>query len=77
LQEGGALVDGVRVVRATDGLGWVLDAAGHPVVLAGGLLTNDTPIRRGVRSVLEARGVAVGTATDPALGAARLAGSGF
>jgi N-acetylglucosamine kinase-like BadF-type ATPase len=50
-----------------------LDAPDAPVVLAGGLLVADTPVRRGVRARLEGRGTTVGTAEDPALGAARLA----
>jgi N-acetylglucosamine kinase-like BadF-type ATPase len=54
-----------------------LEAPGAPVVLAGGLLTADTPVRRGVVAVLGERGVGIGTATDPALGAARLAGLSY
>ncbi|WP_344613519.1 N-acetylglucosamine kinase [Dactylosporangium salmoneum] len=50
-----------------------LEAPDAPVVLAGGLLTADTPIRRAVAAGLQARGTALGTAGDPALGAARLA----
>jgi N-acetylglucosamine kinase-like BadF-type ATPase len=42
-----------------------------PVVLAGGLLAADTPVRDGVLAALGGR--AVGTAADPAIGAARLA----
>ncbi|GAA2598939.1 BadF/BadG/BcrA/BcrD ATPase family protein [Dactylosporangium fulvum] len=52
-----------------------LEAPDNPVVLAGGLLTNNTPVRRGVLDLLAARGAEVGTAADPALGAARLAAS--
>lgn len=47
-----------------------LDTPGDPVVLAGGLLTADTPIRRGILAGLGDRGRVAG---DPALGAARLA----
>ncbi|MET7423957.1 BadF/BadG/BcrA/BcrD ATPase family protein [Dactylosporangium sp. NPDC005555] len=50
-----------------------LDAPDAAVVLAGGLLTGATPVRRGVLAALDARGTAAGTAADPALGAARLA----
>ncbi|MER7278282.1 BadF/BadG/BcrA/BcrD ATPase family protein [Dactylosporangium sp. NPDC000244] len=54
-----------------------LEAPDAPVVLAGGLLVADTPVRRGVLARLAERGVVhgttVGTAHDPALGAARLA----
>jgi N-acetylglucosamine kinase-like BadF-type ATPase len=49
-----------------------LDACG-PVVLAGSLLTGDTPVRDGVLATLGARGVATGTARDPAAAAAWLA----
>ncbi|HTJ38832.1 MAG TPA: BadF/BadG/BcrA/BcrD ATPase family protein [Dactylosporangium sp.] len=58
-----------RLVSTLDSLG----APSAPVVLAGGLLVADTPVRRGVLATLEARGTEVGTARDPALGAARLA----
>jgi N-acetylglucosamine kinase-like BadF-type ATPase len=44
-----------------------------PVVLAGGLLVGDTPVRDGVLAVLGSRGVLVGTAFDPAVGGAWLA----
>ena len=44
-----------------------------PVVLAGSLLTADTPIRAGVRESLRAIGVPVGTAQNPVSGAIRLA----
>ncbi|WP_432986253.1 N-acetylglucosamine kinase [Dactylosporangium sp. CA-233914] len=50
-----------------------LESPHAPVVLAGGLLVAGTPVRRAVLTRLTARGTAVGTATDPALGAARLA----
>jgi N-acetylglucosamine kinase-like BadF-type ATPase len=50
-----------------------LDAPDAAVVLAGGLLTGVTPVRDGVLAALAARGAEVGTARDPALGAARLA----
>jgi len=49
-----------------------LNAPGDgPVVLAGGLLASATPVRAGVLAALHGR--AVGTAHDPATGAARLA----
>ncbi|WP_433215539.1 N-acetylglucosamine kinase [Dactylosporangium sp. CS-047395] len=47
-----------------------LAAPAAPVVLGGGLLVADTPVRRAVLGLLRRP---VGTATDPALGAARLA----
>jgi N-acetylglucosamine kinase-like BadF-type ATPase len=50
-----------------------LDAAGTPVVLAGSLLTADTPVRAGVRTALYSRGVEVGTAGNPVSGAIHLA----
>ncbi|MGI5244982.1 N-acetylglucosamine kinase [Dactylosporangium sp. CA-139066] len=50
-----------------------LEAPDAPVVLAGGLLSADTPVRRAVQATLEGRGATIGTAGDPALGAARLA----
>ncbi|MFG2036543.1 BadF/BadG/BcrA/BcrD ATPase family protein [Dactylosporangium sp. NPDC048998] len=58
-----------RLVATLDSLA----APATPVVLAGGLLVAGTPVRRGVLATLEARGTPVGTAGDPALGAARLA----
>jgi glucosamine kinase len=54
-----------------------LDAPDAAVVLAGGLLSGDTPVRAGVLDALRAHGVEVGTAHDPALGAARLALQGW
>jgi N-acetylglucosamine kinase-like BadF-type ATPase len=48
-------------------------AAPGPVVLAGGLLVTDTPVRDGVLGVLAKREVPTGTARDPAAGAAWLA----
>jgi glucosamine kinase len=48
-----------------------LDAPGAPVVLAGGLLTADTPVRRRVRAALRGREVSV--SGDPVSGAVRLA----
>jgi N-acetylglucosamine kinase-like BadF-type ATPase len=45
-----------------------------PVVLAGGLLTAETPVRAGVLAALRGREVVVETAWDPAAGAAWLAG---
>lgn len=50
-----------------------LAAPAAPVVLAGGLLTADTPIRAGVRTALKSSGVLVGTADQPVAGAIRLA----
>lgn len=50
-----------------------LEAPDAPVVLSGTLLTADTPVRRDVLTTLQTRGTRVTTATDPALGAARLA----
>ncbi|BAL87573.1 putative BadF/BadG/BcrA/BcrD ATPase family protein [Actinoplanes missouriensis 431] len=44
-----------------------------PVVLAGSLLTNDTPVRGGVLGALRSRGVAALTSRDPAAAAAWLA----
>jgi N-acetylglucosamine kinase-like BadF-type ATPase len=60
------------VAEAVSRLLGTLAALGEdgPVVLAGGLLTTDTPVRRGV---LAALGDRAGVAGDPALGAARLA----
>jgi N-acetylglucosamine kinase-like BadF-type ATPase len=48
-----------------------LDAPETPVVLAGGLLTADTPVRRRVLAAL--RGRQVGISGDPVRGAVRLA----
>ncbi|MFD0524609.1 BadF/BadG/BcrA/BcrD ATPase family protein [Paractinoplanes durhamensis] len=45
-------------------------AADGPVVLAGGLLAADTPVRLRVLSALQARGATVGTSRDPAAAAA-------
>jgi N-acetylglucosamine kinase-like BadF-type ATPase len=44
-----------------------------PVVLAGGLLTADTPVREAVLSALDSRGTPAATSGDPATGAAWLA----
>jgi len=44
-----------------------------PVVLAGGLLTADTPVRAAVLTALSGRGTPVATSRDPATGAAWLA----
>ncbi|GAA3457726.1 BadF/BadG/BcrA/BcrD ATPase family protein [Dactylosporangium matsuzakiense] len=60
---------GRRLVATLD----ELNAPGAPVVLGGGLLTAETPVRRAVLEHLTGRGTTVGTAADPALGAARLA----
>lgn len=58
-----------RLLRTLD----ELEAPAGPVVLAGALLVADTPVRRGTLDALHARGTVVGTAVDPALGAARMA----
>jgi N-acetylglucosamine kinase-like BadF-type ATPase len=58
-----------RLTATLDELG----APGAPVVLGGGLLVADTPVRHAVLARLHERGTEVGTAVDPALGAARLA----
>jgi glucosamine kinase len=50
-----------------------LNAPSTPVVLAGSLLTADTPIRTGVRKALQSTGTTVGTAQNPVFGALRLA----
>ena len=47
--------------------------AALPVVLGGGLLAADTPVRAGVLTALRARGVTIGTSHDPAAAAAWLA----
>jgi glucosamine kinase len=63
------------IVTAVEHLIATLDelAAPGPVVLAGGLLVADTPVRDGVLGVLERRQVPTGTARDPAAAAAWLA----
>ena len=63
------------VERAVTHLTGTLDElpGGGPVVLGGGLLAGDTPVRDGVLDVLRARGVVAGTSRDPAAGAAWLA----
>jgi N-acetylglucosamine kinase-like BadF-type ATPase len=50
-----------------------LAAPPGPVVLAGSLLTAETPVRAKVLELLLARGTQVHTAREPALGAVRLA----
>lgn len=68
------------VAAAVDRLVATLDALAAPdaaVVLAGGLLTGATPVRHGVLAALDRRGIEVGTAVDPAAGAARLAAQGW
>ncbi|GIF22668.1 N-acetylglucosamine kinase-like BadF-type ATPase [Actinoplanes tereljensis] len=45
----------------------------RPVVLAGGLLAGDTPVREAVAETLRKRGTTVGTSRDPAAAAAWLA----
>lgn len=59
----------VRLITTLDDL----DHQAGPVVLAGSLLTHDTPVRAGVIAHLQARGIQPSTATHPATGAARLA----
>ncbi|WP_306210098.1 N-acetylglucosamine kinase [Actinoplanes sp. RD1] len=63
------------VVRASAHLLATLDDAhaSGPVVLGGGLLTGDTPVRDGVVRALHGRGCHPRTARDPAAGAAWLA----
>jgi glucosamine kinase len=65
------------VAAAVDRLLTTLDGLDSPadqtVVLAGGLLAADTPVRDGVRAVLRERGTPTGTARDPAGAAAWLA----
>jgi N-acetylglucosamine kinase-like BadF-type ATPase len=58
-----------RLLRTLDRL----NAPDVPVVLAGSLLTEDTPIRASVEQILRERGVSVGTARNPVSGATRLA----
>jgi N-acetylglucosamine kinase-like BadF-type ATPase len=58
-----------RLIATLDELG----APPGPVVLAGSLLTADTPVRAKVRDLLTGRGTEVRTAGEPALGALRLA----
>jgi len=50
-----------------------LDPVTGPVVLAGSLLTADTPVRATVLTALNGRGTPAATAQDPATGAAWLA----
>ncbi|WP_239138329.1 N-acetylglucosamine kinase [Actinoplanes regularis] len=57
-----------RLIRTLDSLG-----SPGPVVLAGSLLTSDTPVRDGVLGALRPRGTEVALAGDPAEAAARLA----
>ncbi|MFB9331952.1 N-acetylglucosamine kinase [Actinoplanes octamycinicus] len=57
-----------HLVRTLDELG-----APGPVVLGGGLLAGDTPVRDGVLATLRSRGDHPRTSTDPAAGAAWLA----
>ncbi|WP_250029399.1 N-acetylglucosamine kinase [Paractinoplanes maris] len=44
-----------------------------PIVLAGSLLSQDTPVRDEVHTILQARHIKTTTGADPAAGAARLA----
>ncbi|WP_433360060.1 N-acetylglucosamine kinase [Actinoplanes sp. CA-142083] len=63
------VADGVtRLLSTLDSV-----AASGPVVLGGGLLIADTPMRAGVLAALYARGITVGTSHDPAAAAAWLA----
>ncbi|GAA0484917.1 N-acetylglucosamine kinase [Paractinoplanes deccanensis] len=57
-----------HLVHTLDDLG-----ADGPIVLGGGLLACDTPVRDGVLGALRARGLHPRTARDPAAGAAWLA----
>lgn len=57
-----------ELVRSLDDL-----AVDGPVVVAGGLLTADTPVRSGVLATLRDRGVPCSTSRDPAAAAAWLA----
>ncbi|MFD7057750.1 N-acetylglucosamine kinase, partial [Streptomyces mirabilis] len=57
-----------HLVRTLDELG-----PAEPIVLAGGLLAGDTPVRDGVLATLRTRGLHPRTSLDPAAGAAWLA----
>ncbi|MBM2616464.1 ATPase [Actinoplanes sp. LDG1-06] len=57
-----------ELIQTLDELG-----ADGPVVLAGSLLSSDTPVRDAVRAILRGRGVATTTSHDPAAAAAWLA----
>ncbi|MGX6603475.1 N-acetylglucosamine kinase [Micromonosporaceae bacterium Da 78-11] len=61
------------VARLVGTLGSLDSPADRPVVLAGGLLAGDTPVRDGVLAVLHGQGRTVGTSHDPAAAAAWLA----
>ncbi|MEU8244048.1 BadF/BadG/BcrA/BcrD ATPase family protein [Actinoplanes missouriensis] len=64
------VAEAVRLLTATvDDLG----PPQGPVVLAGSLLTHDTPVRDGLSAVLAGRGVSALTSGDPAAAAAWLA----
>jgi N-acetylglucosamine kinase-like BadF-type ATPase len=71
----GIAADAVRRLVGT--LGELRVPDGVPVVLAGGVLAHDNPVRDGVLKVLRTRKVTVGTGRDPARGAAWLAASGL
>jgi glucosamine kinase len=71
----GAAGLGTVAGRGEDALSHLRDL--EPVVLAGGLLVGDTPVRDGVLGVLEKRGTPCGTAREPAGAAAWLAASGL
>jgi N-acetylglucosamine kinase-like BadF-type ATPase len=59
-----------RLIATLDGLD---EPRSAPVVLAGGLLAGDTPVRDGVLTALHERGTPTGTSRDPAGAAAWLA----
>jgi N-acetylglucosamine kinase-like BadF-type ATPase len=65
------VAEAVRHLHAT--LTGLRAEPGTPVVLAGGLLVEDTPVRAGMLAALWTTGTAVGTARDPAAAAAHLA----
>ena len=64
-----------RLVDSLDALGG--GPGPVPVVLAGGLMAGDTPVRDRVRAVLRRRGVEPCVSTDPAAAAAWLAARGI
>lgn len=68
-----ATLDELEAITTVDGSEAGAAAPDRPVVLAGGLLTADTPVRAGVLAALQSRGARVATARDPAAGAAWLA----
>jgi N-acetylglucosamine kinase-like BadF-type ATPase len=68
-----ATLDELEAITTVDGSEASATAPDRPVVLAGGLLTAETPVRAGVLAALQGRGARVATARDPAAGAAWLA----